>query len=294
MKTTVIGGAGQMGGWLIQHFKALGHSVIASDLRNDDLRKMADTLDFTPENDNITAVLDSNVVIISVPIDQISSVIREISPHMRQNSILCEISSIKQNLPDELIEVSEKQIRPLCIHPMFGPGSGTLFRRIVLIPIYDMQSERSLVGTLFPGCHIICASAEEHDRAMAFIISLPYFVNMILASVLIEEDLALLQELSGTTFAVQLMLMGSVMFQSLDLHVALHRENKHVPNILKQFQSRFAKGISLLSNDFSGFGEFYTKVKENVEQNVNLEEKYKEMYRVLEIMIGLETGEVDF
>lgn len=293
MKASIIGGAGKMGKWFIQHFKGLGYTVIASDSRNDELRKTADTLGITPKTSNITAVLDSDVVLIAVPMEQIAEVIREVSPHMKQNAVLCEISSIKQNLPDVLMEVSENQIQPLCIHPLFGPGPGTLARRMALIPIYDAQSEKSLVRDLFPGYQTILTSAEEHDKAMAFIISLPYFINTILASVLAEENLDFLQQLGGTTFTVQLMLMGSIMFNSPKLHIALHKENEYAPDILNRFHSRFAEAISLFVDNLTGFREFCVKVREDVGQFVNLEEKYTETYRILEIMRSLENREVD-
>jgi prephenate dehydrogenase len=293
MRVTIIGGAGQMGKWLIHHFKALGYTVIASDSRISELRKTVDDLEIILENSNTTAVLDSDIVVIAVPIEQTAEVIREVSPHMRPNSVLCEISSIKQNLPDVLIEASENQIRPLCIHPMFGPGPRARIRPIVLIPIYDAESEKGLVEDLFPDYQVIFATAEEHDKSMAFVISLPYFINTILASVLAEEDLGLLQQLAGTTFSVQFMLMSSILFQSTKLHIALHSANEYVPETLSRFQSKLAQGLSHLVDDFSGFGEFIAKAREKVGENVNLEEKYKEMYRVLEIMKDYENMEVN-
>jgi prephenate dehydrogenase len=294
MKISVIGGAGQMGKWLIQHFMSLGHTVIASDSRKNELQNVANTLGVFSENSNTTAVVDSDVVIISVPIDQTAGVIREVSPHMKQNSVLCEISSIKQNLPDVLMDASDNRLRPLCIHPMFGPGPGSSGRPIVLIPIHDMQTERSLVRELFPGHRVISTTVNEHDRAMAFIISLPYFVNTIFASVLAEEDLALLQQLAGTTFTIQFLLIGGILFQSSNLHITLHKENKHLSDILSHFQAKLVQGISLLADDISGFREFYEKVKKDVGQKVNLQEKYEEMYRVLKIMKDVERGEGGF
>ena len=292
MRVSVIGGAGQMGKWLVRHFKALGHTVIASDPRSDELNKTADTLGIVTASSNSAAVLDSDVAVIAVPIDKTVEVIREVSPHMKQNSILCEISSIKKKLPDVFIEISERQIRPLCIHPMFGPGSRAQVRPIVLIPIFDAESEKDLVGELFPGYQVIFATAEEHDKAMAFVLSLPYFINTVLASLLAEEDLSLLQYLAGTTFTVQFMLMASVLHQSANLHIDLHRANEYVPETLNRFQTKLAEGISLLVDDISKFGEFCTRVSEEVGQTVNLEEKYEEMYRVLGMMRSSDNKEV--
>ncbi|MHA2301293.1 MAG: prephenate dehydrogenase/arogenate dehydrogenase family protein, partial [Candidatus Thorarchaeota archaeon] len=223
-----------------------GHSLVASDTRGDELRDLAETSNIVLASGNAAAVKDADVVVVSVPIGITAEVIQEITPHMKNDAVLCEISSVKGEIPKTLRKASEYGIRPLCIHPMFGPGASSLRKKIAIIPIIDLASEDKLVETLFPGCQIIVADSEEHDRIIALTISLPYFVNSVLASVLADEDISLLERLGGTTFNVQLMLTGSIMFQPSVLHTSLHSENKNVIPILERFQQKTKESLASL------------------------------------------------
>jgi prephenate dehydrogenase len=282
-----------MGRWLLKHFAAQGHTLVASDYSGDELRDLAEVSDIILASSNTAAVKDVDVAVVSVPIGNTAEVIQEIAPQMKEDAVLCEISSVKGEIPETLRKASEHGIRPLCIHPMFGPGAGSLRKKIAMIPILDLTAEDQLVETLFPDCQIIVADTEEHDRIIALTISLPYFVNTVLASVLTDEDISLLERLGGTTFTVQLMLTGSIMFQPSVLHTSLHSENKNVIPLLQRFQQKTKESLtSLADEDPGGFDRFYTSVKESLEAGVNLEEKYNEMYRLLERM-SAEDGKVN-
>lgn len=284
MKVAVIGGAGRMGLWLIEYLTSLGHSVVVSDPRS----HQADILLASPKviiaNSNVYAAKDADVVFISVPIENTIEVINEVVHHMRKSSVLCEISSVKGRTPLALKESVVHGVQPLCIHPMFGPGASSQSKKIVLIPVVDPVAELELVQRLFPGCHVITTTPATHDRAMALTISLPYFVNMVLASVLADEDLSLLQQLGGTTFAVQLLVTGSVMSNSPDLHRALHMMNSHSLGILKKFEVSFQRSLARLVRNSDEFEESYRTLQEALEPSVNPTQKYSEMYHLLELM----------
>jgi prephenate dehydrogenase len=285
LRVAIIGAAGHMGKWLLKHFESQGYTIVASDPRSDELREVAEASKLILARSNAAAVKDADVVIVSVPIGQTADVIEDIAPQMKDNAVLCEISSVKGDLPVVLQKVTEHGIRPLCIHPMFGPGAGSMRRKIAIIPIVDLAAEDKLVEKLFPECEIIVADAEEHDKIIALTISLPYFVNMVLASVLAEEDINLLERLGGTSFTVQLLLTGSIMSQSSKLHTSLHSENTHVPDILQKFQVRTNECLaSLAKDDSAAFERLFSSTKKGLEVGVDLGEKYNELYRILELM----------
>lgn len=293
MRIAIIGGAGQMGKWLLEHFQEQGHTLIASDPRSDELREVAKSFDLTLASGNTAAAKNADVVIISVPIESTTKVIREVAPYMKQDAVLCEISSVKGKIPDVLQEIAAFRVRPLCIHPMFGPGARSLNKKIVLVSVANPEDEQRLVEFLFPTYQIVTVDPVEHDRAIALTVSLPYFVNMILASVLSDEDLTWLRRVGGTTFAVQLLLTGSVMSNPCALHAALHKENRHAHSVLEEFQSKLQRGLASLTKDTDDFREFYANTKSNLEQHMSLEQKYSEMYRLLEIMEREAVSEVD-
>ncbi|MHA2211485.1 MAG: prephenate dehydrogenase/arogenate dehydrogenase family protein, partial [Candidatus Thorarchaeota archaeon] len=95
MRVAVIGAVGQMGRWLLKHFATQGHSLVASDTRGDELRDLAETSNIVLASGNAAAVKDADVVVVSVPIGITAEVIQEITPHMKNDAVLCEISSVK-------------------------------------------------------------------------------------------------------------------------------------------------------------------------------------------------------
>ena len=282
MKIAILGAAGNMGRWLIRYFLERGHTLIASDPNDNELRGFTE---IESTNDNESAVQDADLVVISVPMGLTADVIRDVAPHMKKNAILCEIASVKSRAVETLKEVSVYPVTPLSLHPLFGPGAHLLNKRIALIPILDLEKEKQLVYTLFPDSEVIVVDAEQHDRIMAVTLSLPYFVNMTVASVLKDEDLTILNQLSGTTFALQLILTGSIMSHSSEFHVALHKENNHVSNVLKKLISNAQLELNrLVDDDVESFEQSYNSIKETLEEGMSLQEKYEEMYRVLEVL----------
>ncbi|MHA2079218.1 MAG: prephenate dehydrogenase/arogenate dehydrogenase family protein [Candidatus Thorarchaeota archaeon] len=280
MRTAVIGGAGGMGKWLVSHFLKLGHSVIAADPMIE--TNNVSEIEIAPSNE--VAVENADIVIISVPMKHAASVIQEVIPHMKDNSILCEISSLKSKMVKVLRSNTLNQIKPLSIHPLFGPGASLLKKKFALIPILREQQERELLESLFPDSQILVVDADKHDRIMALTLSIPYFTNMILAALLKHEDISLIEQLGGTTFAVQFMLTGSIMSHTPDLHLSLHKENKHSLGMLQNLKTRIDEVLRLISVNGDEFTQSYNDIKSSLEEKVNLEEKYQEMYRVLQVM----------
>ncbi len=278
MRIAVIGGAGKMGRWFVNHFQQLNHTIIVADPQK------IEEQDLETTKSNTSAVGDADLVLISVPMEATADVIREVIPHMKPNSILCEISTVKSNVIGVLGDVSAEQIRPISIHPLFGPGATSLKKKFALIPIRNRTDERKVVDTLFPDSEIIIVDIEDHERIMALTLSLPYFTNMILASIFKDQDIQLMEQLSGTTFAVQFMLTGSIMVHPSEFHVALHIENKYALEILSKFQRAVNRELGILTKDKDGFEQSYRNHQAVFGSKISLESKYAEMYRVLSIM----------
>jgi prephenate dehydrogenase len=278
MRIAVIGGAGKMGRWLVNHFQKLDHTIIIADPRRIEVDDLVVT------ESNTTAVVDADVVFISVPMENMVDVIQEVVPHMKSKSILCEISTMKTNVFDTLIGVSSQSVKPLSLHPLFGPGATTLRKRFAMIPVRNLDDEKNLAEALFPDSEVIVVEKEDHERIMALTLSLPYFANMILASMVKDEDIQLMEQLSGTTFALQFLLTGSIMSHSSGFHVALHSENKYALEILSNFQNSIERELSILAQDRKAFEESYQTLQAKLGDRVDLESKYKEMYRVLNVM----------
>ncbi len=292
MNVAIVGGAGRMGKLLVNYFSSYKSNIIVSDPLAPSIKHLEKELGIRVVNDNTTAVSNADVAIISVPMESTGAVIREVIPRMKKEAVLCEISSIKAGIPATLRSLKQHGVRLLSVHPLFGEGAEILKKRMALIPLINKNKELDTARRLFPDFEIIVVDSEEHDRIMALTISLPYFVNLIIASVLRNENITTLQKLGGTTFRMQLMLTGGVMFNACALHEGLHKRNSHAFEILKKFHDHTASGLRDLNGEGEGFGEFCRGIKAEFGRTVDLTQSYSDMYRVLCMLEDQITSEV--
>ena len=68
----------------------------------------------------IDAVKNADIIILSVPIESTESVIKEIAPYVKKDSILSDFASVKI-MPCKTMKKHSKSAVVGC-HPLFGPG----------------------------------------------------------------------------------------------------------------------------------------------------------------------------
>lgn len=288
MKVAVLGAAGKMGKWLVQYLSNRGHNLTVSDINRDGLRSLSQSYRVKVSKNNLEAVKNVELAILSVPIDRTAEVLHEITPKLRRKSIVTEISSVKAGIINVLKEVSKFGIQPLSIHPLFGPLKKSRDKKFALIPVLNLEKELEIAKKIFPDADFHIIDAKKHDKIMAATLSLPYFVNMVLASTLKDEDLEMLTRFGGTTYTLQSILMGSVMAQDSDFHYLLHKVNKNSLRYLKKFMLNAKKIIGMISDgDIEEFKAFHKSVSEALSRSLNLDALYNKMYVAIEVLESL-------
>jgi prephenate dehydrogenase len=285
MNVTIIGGGGRMGRWLVRHFLSQGHDIRISDIRTVEATAFAESVGVPFSEDNSEAVEDADLTVVSTPITVAPRVLREIASSVKGDSIVAEISSLKSGVVPVLLGMAETHIKPLSIHPLFGPGVKKLEKeKIALIPIGDPSSEVESVSRFFPGAEIVVVEAEEHDRAMALTLCLPHFLNIVFASVMGEEDLVSLKRLGGTTFTLQLTLSESVMTESPELYASIQMNDEYTVRFLDRFLSK-AENVRdwIARKDAKSFTEFYSSAQTSLSEDEDFSKSYERMYRALEL-----------
>ncbi|MGI0004008.1 MAG: prephenate dehydrogenase/arogenate dehydrogenase family protein, partial [Candidatus Nitrosotenuis sp.] len=210
---TVIGAGGKMGQWFAKYFTSIGYEVVGFDSETpitDKTVKKASSL--------VGSVLSAEIVLLCTPTRRTPEIIRLIAKEMRRGSYLIEISSQKAKTAAALLKIPSK-INPVCIHPMFGPGTKKLKgQNIISIPIKDAKKELSLTKSLFEGANFVTIDAIEHDKKIAIILGLTHLVNLAFANILAKDDkTSLTERMSGNTFKIQKILTESIMTESTEL-----------------------------------------------------------------------------
>lgn len=176
-KTVIIGSKGRMGKMLLEKaelngIRAEGHDV---PLEDDSLKK---------------TLKDALLVILCVPVNAFSDVLKKIIPHLQPNAVLSDITSVKEK-PMRLMESSWTG-SIVGTHPLFGPKVGKDDDLpVAIVPGKNCgESAISLVEKFFVllGCRVFRCGAVEHDHAMARIQNMNFITNLAYFALLSGQD----------------------------------------------------------------------------------------------------------
>jgi prephenate dehydrogenase len=277
----IIGAAGNMGCWFSRYFNKKGIGLSVYDLDASSLKSYSNTIICKNISD---CVHDADLVLICVPIKDTPSIIEECASQMKPGAILAEISSVKSQTFRSLRKLSSS-IKPLCIHPMFGPGrADSKQMKILLIPVKNKENEFKISNEIFEDAAItVIPNANIHDKLIAIVLGLTHYTNIVFASLISKENFTYLREVSGTTFEVQSLLAASMFTEEPDLVVSLLLENK---SVTKHIQSYLCEANNIAKLIFNGnstdLRAKYVKTRAILQQKQNLELSYKVMYNIVE------------
>lgn len=277
----IIGAGGNMGCWFSRYFNKKGIGLSVYDLDASSLKSYSNTVICNNISD---CVHDADLVLICVPIKYTPSMIEECASQMKPGAILAEISSVKSQTFRSLRKLPST-IKPLCIHPMFGPGrADSKQMKILLIPIKNKENEFKISNEIFEEAAItVIPNANIHDKLIAIVLGLTHYTNIVFASLISKENFSYLREVSGTTFELQSLLAASMFTEEPDLVASLLLENKSVTKHIQRYLCEANKIAKLIFNGNStDLMAKYVKTRATLQQQQNLELSYKVMYNIVE------------
>ncbi len=140
---------------------------------------------------NVEAVKSADVILISVPIDNLEEVVEQVSPYLRPEQVIIDITSIKV-FPVETMHKHIKAGLVLGVHPVFGPGARDMANQnFVLTP--TNERERTLAQKIreyleIRGAKVTLMTPQEHDEVMAVVLGLSHFIALVSADTLVSFD----------------------------------------------------------------------------------------------------------
>jgi len=192
MRIAVIG-AGNMGSWLVESL-CLDYEVGVYDVDRSRLKYFFNSrkflyyeeiLDFSPD-----------ILINAVSLDRTEELFNEIISYLPEKCILADITSVKSGLAEYYKKLGRRFVST---HPMFGPTFGNVKNlsneNAIIISESDEEGKaffRDFYGSLKIRIHEY--SFQEHDKTIAYSLSIPFSSTMVFAACMKE------QEAPGTTF----------------------------------------------------------------------------------------------
>lgn len=242
MKTFgIIGGEGKMGQWLSRRLP--GKVLISSN-----------------REDNLKLIQSCDVVCVSVPIHQTVEVIEEIAPHMREEQLLFDLTSVKEK---PCAAMAKARCHVIGTHPMFGPKVDELEGQNVAYCPIRPGNYPDLLASIFEGANLIEISPEKHDRMMAMIQSMTHFSSLAFIATMMRDGLKVNELFNFATpaFKIQLMIAARILSQSGGLYADIEMENPYFDEIMDSYEGAFEQLHGLVDDrDRKGYKELFEKL----------------------------------
>ena len=281
-QVAIVGAAGKMGTWFASYFAQRGLEVSVYDTNQ---KKMLKTSSKVKVEESLSkCVQDADLVFICVPVQKTPQVIKECTKNMKDRAIIAEISSVKNKTFAALKKIPNN-IRPLCIHPMFGPGaSKKVENRMLLVPVRNEKIEVKIANEIFENANVIVLpNAKQHDKSIGIVLGLTYFANIVFARVMSRGNISMLKQVSGTTFGLQSLIAESILTEEPDLVIALIGENIYAKKYINQYLKEAAALARLaVANDSNDLRAELQKIRLNMQKKQDLKQSYNRMYEMID------------
>lgn len=272
-----------MGSWFIEYLLTKKNFQIKAYDKN--IESIEKQLNLKIDTDFNSCVKDSDIVILCVPLRIVPKMIIECSKIMKRNSVLVDISSIKNKSFQSLKKIHD-YILPICIHPMFGPGASKKSNlKVLFIPIKDYKREMQFVKDLFQDFNILSLeNAIQHDRIMAIVLGLTHYINMVFADIIGSQNYKNLEFYSGSTFKMQCIVSESILNDDPNLLNSLFMDNPFIKKEIKNFHKKLLDYYQIINDkDDKKLLQQLKKIKSFIEKHHNLNSSYLKMYKVIDL-----------
>lgn len=263
MRILVLG-AGKMGSFFLDLLN-FEHETAVYEKNPERLRFTYNTLRFTAldEIDEFRPELVINAVTVKYTI----SAFKEVMPHLPADCIISDISSVKTGLKDFYEHCGHRYVST---HPMFGPTFANLnqlsHENAIII------SEGDYMGRIFfkdlysrLGLNIYEYSFEEHDKTVAYSLSIPFVSTFVFAAVMKHQDAP------GTTFKRHMNIAKGVLNED-DFLLQEILFNPYTSEQVEQIRTELKLLLEIIDNkDAEGMKEYLTKIRDNVKRDIAID-----------------------
>ena len=262
MKILILG-AGKMGSFFID-LLSFDHEVAVYER---DPRRMRFTYNcqrFT-RPDEIDA-FQPQLVINAVTLKYTIPVFEELLSRLPKDCILSDIASVKTGLKEFYSQCGHPYVST---HPMFGPTFANLQQlneeNAIIISEGDYMGRvffRDLYQRL--GLHIYEYTFDEHDRTVAYSLSIPFVSTFVFAAVMKHQDAP------GTTFKRHMKIAKGVLNED-DYLLQEILFNPYTHDQVSQIRTELKLLLDIIdTRDADGMKQYLTKIRDNVRRDIEI------------------------
>ena len=260
MKILVMG-AGKMGSFFID-LLSFDHEVAVFEKDPLRMRFTYNCQRFTTYDE--VEAFRPELLINAVTLKYTIPVFTEVIPHLPKECIISDIASVKTDLKEYYEQAG---MRYVSTHPMFGPTFANLQQLSEENAI--IISEGDYMGRIFfkdlyqrLGLHIYEYTFEEHDRTVAYSLSIPFVSTFVFAAVMKPQDAP------GTTFKRHMKIARGVLGED-DYLLQEILFNPYTHDQVAQIRTELKELLEIIDRkDAEGMKRYLTKIRGNVRATV--------------------------
>lgn len=253
----LILGAGKMGAFFTD-LLSFNHDVAVYDSTPERLRFTFNCRRFI-SLDEVDS-FNPQIVLNAVTVKHTISAFEQVLPHVDKTTILADIASVKTGLPDFYQSVGNPFVST---HPMFGPTFASLSNLTNENAIIISESDclgKAFFKDLYAGLglHIEEYSFEDHDKTMAYCLSIPFASTLVFASIMKKQDAP------GTTFKRHLAIAQGLLNED-DYLLAEILFNPNTPAQLDKITERLTELKKIVEGrDMSAVKNYLSSIRNNI------------------------------
>lgn len=257
-KIAIVGGTGKFGQHLGEKLEE-DNEIAISGSSVEKAEKIAEEHEWrSGKSEEI--VKDADIVIVSVPISVTVDVIENIGPNVPNDTLLCDVTSVKQRPVEAMKKYSDEV---LGMHPMYAPSNSIKGQKIVMCPV---KGKKWTVMEEFWEQHaadLHFTDPEAHDKAMSFVQGLMHFSELVVADVIRKSEFEGedMQEFSSPVYRLITDLTARMLNQKPGLYGSIQSENPENEDIREAFKES-ADELSDIVEDEEAFAERFEELGE--------------------------------
>jgi len=239
MKISVIGGTRGLGKWIAEFLRNRDFEVCITGRDRITGEKVSKKLDVEYSPNNVKTASESDVVIVSVPINVTNSVIEEIAPVMKSGSLMVDVTSVKEGPTKTMQRFVPEGVEFLPSHPMFGPRIRTLDGQVVVLtPINKGKWYNKVINFLKnENSKVLITTPENHDKMMSVVQGLTHFAYINIASTIesLKVDIKESRKFASPIYSLMVDMIARIVAQNPYLAYSIQTENKYNKNTHAKF-----------------------------------------------------------
>ena len=194
------------------------------------------------------ALIDkSDLVIISVPIDESVNVVDRISPWLNEQHLISDFTSVKCNVVPAMLKSKASVIS---CHPMFGKMMDISKQNMILMPVRaggNLQACQELFQSLKLNV-VVIDDWRKHDESMSIIQGLMHFIHIVFTQTLKSKaaDLETILSICSPVYQANFAFSCRILLRDPHLYTHILMDNPENLTVLNDFIQLARDSVHLL------------------------------------------------